>query len=243
MERPVKDGSLLGGWVEEAQTVSGWEVGMRRLITLIFVDRDKPAIMVVIRRELPRTTCAGSGWTARIDSGEDSPMPWTGPAADSLRFMVSALASGGLCGKGEPFSALLGLYPNGPDKAQQLARHRSHGQLRTFASRTEFAVPIMQALLSSPGNLPDLRALSALSCCQSFADGRTMPISPGCFHHDPAHMRIPGFADRAATDALTAGVLARDHAGVTHQLTRMRKAAELSQLGYQGDRRDFGHSA
>jgi hypothetical protein len=28
---------------------------MRRLITLIFVDRDKPAIMVVIRRELPRT--------------------------------------------------------------------------------------------------------------------------------------------------------------------------------------------
>jgi hypothetical protein len=28
---------------------------MRRLISLIFVDRDKPAIMVVIRRELPRT--------------------------------------------------------------------------------------------------------------------------------------------------------------------------------------------
>jgi hypothetical protein len=28
---------------------------MRRLITLIFVDRDKPAIMVVSRRELPRT--------------------------------------------------------------------------------------------------------------------------------------------------------------------------------------------
>jgi hypothetical protein len=26
---------------------------MRRLITLIFVDRDQPAIMVVIRRELP----------------------------------------------------------------------------------------------------------------------------------------------------------------------------------------------
>lgn len=28
---------------------------MRRLITLIFADRDKPAVMVVIRRELPRT--------------------------------------------------------------------------------------------------------------------------------------------------------------------------------------------
>jgi hypothetical protein len=32
---------------------------MRRLITLIFVDRDKPAIMVVIRRELPRTRRVG----------------------------------------------------------------------------------------------------------------------------------------------------------------------------------------
>jgi hypothetical protein len=32
---------------------------MRRLITLIFVDRDKPAIMVVIRRELPRTRDVG----------------------------------------------------------------------------------------------------------------------------------------------------------------------------------------
>ena len=73
--------------MQKAQTVSGWEVWMRRLITLIFVDRDKPAIMVVIRRELPRTTSADSGRTARIDSDEDSPVPWTLPAADSLRFM------------------------------------------------------------------------------------------------------------------------------------------------------------
>jgi hypothetical protein len=32
---------------------------MRRLITLIFADRDKPAVMVVIRRELPRTKAVG----------------------------------------------------------------------------------------------------------------------------------------------------------------------------------------
>jgi len=31
----------------------------RRLISLIFADRDKPAVMVVIRRELPRTKGAG----------------------------------------------------------------------------------------------------------------------------------------------------------------------------------------
>jgi hypothetical protein len=96
MERPVKPPSGLGGWMYKAQTVSSWEVRMRRLITLIFVDRDEPAIMVVIRRELPRTTGADSGSAARIDSGEDSPVPWTPPAADRLRFMVSALVSGGL---------------------------------------------------------------------------------------------------------------------------------------------------
>ncbi len=32
---------------------------MRRLITLIFADRDEPAVMVVIRRELPRTKAVG----------------------------------------------------------------------------------------------------------------------------------------------------------------------------------------
>jgi hypothetical protein len=32
---------------------------LRRLITLIFADRDKPAVMVVIRRELPRTKLVG----------------------------------------------------------------------------------------------------------------------------------------------------------------------------------------
>jgi len=32
---------------------------MRRLITLIFADRDKPAVMVAIRRELPRTKAVG----------------------------------------------------------------------------------------------------------------------------------------------------------------------------------------
>ena len=32
---------------------------MRRLITLTFADRDKPAVMFVIRRELPRTKAVG----------------------------------------------------------------------------------------------------------------------------------------------------------------------------------------
>ena len=40
----------------EAEQTAAERALMRWLITLIYVDRDKPAIMVVIRRELPRTT-------------------------------------------------------------------------------------------------------------------------------------------------------------------------------------------
>jgi hypothetical protein len=42
----------------EAEQTAAEGASIRRLITLIFVDRDKPAIMVVIRRELPRTRIA-----------------------------------------------------------------------------------------------------------------------------------------------------------------------------------------
>ena len=45
----------------------------------------KPAIMVVIRRELPRTKDAGPAVKAcRIGNDEDSPLPCATPAADRL---------------------------------------------------------------------------------------------------------------------------------------------------------------
>lgn len=48
-------GSSSSATLGEAEQTAAEGALMRRLITLIFVDRDKPAIMVVIRRELPRT--------------------------------------------------------------------------------------------------------------------------------------------------------------------------------------------
>ena len=49
---------------------------VRRLITLICADRaQRLAVMVVIRRELPRTSIAGlAGWAGRIVSVEGSPV-------------------------------------------------------------------------------------------------------------------------------------------------------------------------
>src|SRR5271170_673327 len=63
---------------------SGRGSDCRRLITLIFVDRAQAlAIMVVIRRELPRTSLAGPAKKAcRIGGHEDSPLPCAIPAAD-----------------------------------------------------------------------------------------------------------------------------------------------------------------
>ena len=41
--------------------------------------------MVVIRRELPRTSVAGPAVkVCRIEADEDSPLPWATPAADRL---------------------------------------------------------------------------------------------------------------------------------------------------------------
>ena len=71
----------------QAQADSSRGSSCRRLITLIFVDRVQGlAIMVVIRRELPRTNGAGPAITAcRIAYREDSPLPRACPAADHLR--------------------------------------------------------------------------------------------------------------------------------------------------------------
>jgi hypothetical protein len=70
--------------LDQAPKDSGRGSVRRRLITLIFVDRGRsPAIIIVIRRELPRTRGAGPAMKAcRIAAHEDSPLPCAIPAAD-----------------------------------------------------------------------------------------------------------------------------------------------------------------
>ena len=92
----------------------------RRLITLIFAGRNR---MVMIRRELPRTKCAG--WAlrpCRIEVEEGS--PFRGPSAATgaavLLFIRVCLSH---------FRRLLLLFgfdSDGPDKAQQFASDRRH---------------------------------------------------------------------------------------------------------------------
>src|SRR5437667_11030156 len=73
MERPVKRARHLPLPVslERNRRRSRWP--HRRLITLIFADRAELAVMVVIRRELPRTRIAGPARGLSRRSAEDPP--------------------------------------------------------------------------------------------------------------------------------------------------------------------------
>src|SRR6185437_5051521 len=88
----------------------------------------RPAIMVVIRRELPGTRNAGpAAGACRIGGHEDSPLPCATPAADRLCLYrahgTSLRASGGAAYLLLEWCALeFAAYR--PDKAQQLTAER-----------------------------------------------------------------------------------------------------------------------
>src|SRR5881409_1859498 len=115
----------------------------RRLITLIFADRARrPAVMVVIRRELPRTSIASPAMGLSHRSVEDPPFrgPLDRPLVCSV-FMVPSFDSRYL--RRAPRSGpvlLLHVHPDGPDEAQQLARHRGDHLLLGLALADQSAI-------------------------------------------------------------------------------------------------------
>src|SRR5215475_3576255 len=98
-------------------------------------------------------------------------------------------------------------------------------------------------MLRLPGDLLDLladiRPEVFLARRQPHSNAGSVSIRPGRFHHDPAQVRIAGLADRAALDPLTAAVLTRDCAAVTHQLRGFGEARDLSELGHNTHRGDL----
>src|SRR2546425_13309106 len=96
MERPVNyklpTSDCVGSSLFPEQTRRRSRRLYRRLITLIFADRAlKPAVMVVIRRELPRTSVASPASGLSHRSVEDPPFrgPLDRPLVCSV-FMVSS---------------------------------------------------------------------------------------------------------------------------------------------------------
>src|SRR2546422_9237273 len=141
----------------------------RRLITLIFADRAlKPAVMVVIRRQLPRTSIAHAASGLSHRSVEDPPFrgPLDRPLIGSI-FIMGGSDSGGLrrAPRRSPV-LLLDMHPDGPDEAQQLARHRGDRLLLGLALADQSAIATVQAVLRLPGDRPDLLAQPGLALGQ-----------------------------------------------------------------------------
>src|SRR6185437_8050696 len=132
---------------------------MRRLITLIFADRDKPAVMVVIRRERSRTRDVSPALRP-VNIGAHEDPPSVCPLSRCpLCFTVKPVWLEELrCASSRGFHThrTLHVCADGPDKAQQLAAHCRDDLLLRFASGRELAVTAVQAMLRLPGHLLDL---------------------------------------------------------------------------------------
>jgi len=118
----------------------------RRLITLICAGRNR---MVMIRRELPRTKCAGWGRSPfRIETDEGSPSrgSCTVIGAAVQKCILVSISGGG-------FLSLFRFCCNGPDEAQQFAPQCCYDLILVLAAGREGLVSLMQSLLRFPGNL------------------------------------------------------------------------------------------
>src|SRR3989442_2009802 len=114
--------------------------------------------MVVIRRELPRTSIASPASGLSHRSVEDPPFrgPLDRPLVCSV-FMVSSFYFRCLRrtpGRGAVL--LLDVHPDGPDEAQQLARHRGDHLLLGLALADQPAIAAVQAVLRLPRGPLDL---------------------------------------------------------------------------------------
>jgi hypothetical protein len=98
------------------------EEALRRLITQIFAGRCR---IIVIRRELPRTICAG--WSKDFRITRPRILLPVGPktATCTTSITISLAPILGLCCLTQCFS-LLGFHfhPNGPDEPQEFASYR-----------------------------------------------------------------------------------------------------------------------
>src|SRR5213079_2096984 len=130
MERAVKCACHLPLLVslEQSRRRSRWP--HRRLITLIFADRAELAVMVVIRRELPRTRVAGPARGLSRRSAEDPPSrvpPDRRPLCSSILIVVVLGVRAALGGGGRTACrVLLDVHADRPDKAEELAADRGH---------------------------------------------------------------------------------------------------------------------
>lgn len=99
-------------------------------------------------------------------------------------------------------------------------------------SFSEHFEAVTQAQLGLPGKFSDPPCGTFLTCRKLSADFRRDPVVGGLFDEDPPCVRISTFADPSSLLSGSAGVFGGDEAEEGHELLRMLKAAEGSNLGH-----------
>src|SRR5687767_11458991 len=160
MERPVKCGRVFDGFIFCAHSSTNGQRPGQRSSTVDHSDirgsRQSLAIMVVIRRELPRTRVAGPARKAcRIAVHEGSPLPCAIPAADRwcLYRAHRNLARSAAVVSGSASHLLmraLDFDADRPDKPEQLPRNGGDRVLLALAARDQPRVALMQTMLRLP---------------------------------------------------------------------------------------------
>src|ERR1700733_5574009 len=98
------------------------------------------------------------------------------------------------------------------------------------AARFQFAIPVVQAQLRTPGDRSDGGRLLLFTLLQRHRDARREAVVPSRLDQYSPYVSVAGFGDRSEPALVTAGVLGRHEPQVTHQLARMCKALEFSEL-------------
>src|SRR3989449_6264062 len=248
MERPVNyqlpRSDCVGSSLFLEQTRRRSKRLCRRLITLIFADRAlQPASMVVIRRELPRTSVARSarGLSHRSAEGPPFRVPSDRPLIGSMNIMLGSRCPLGLSGApSRRAQTLLDVYSDRPDEAQQLARDGGDRLLLGLALADQPAVTVVQPVLGLPSDRFDLLAQTLLALAQRPKDCRAVPIGPGGLTYDAAQVRVAGLGDGAAPGAAAARVFAGNGSAVAHELARAGEAGQSTDLGDHGGRGHLG---
>jgi hypothetical protein len=150
----------------------------RRLINLIFVGRNH---MLIIRRELPRTSCAGLVITATYCIKQMRVLRFAAPStatSAALLFLPVVLCGRSLSSRHLSFDS----YADGPDEAQQLAADGGHDLLLVLSAGQEFLVSHVESVLRFPGDLSHLGTDSLLSFQNLSAQPWSVLIGPGRLH-------------------------------------------------------------
>src|SRR3990170_5702917 len=148
--------------------------------------------MIVIRRELPRSSFVGR---CRRRSARHIVSTRVLRAAASLPKPQRCLRTVPSCGSGGRSGHLPG---NRPYEPGEFTGHGHRRDLGGFASADETPELAMQAILSLPSNLDDFRRTASTPLGQLRAHRVLEPVAPGGFDQNAPQVSIAGLGDAPA---------------------------------------------